>query len=102
MEDVLRGRGDTSKSTLEKSAEVSEIGDVPLTREEDSPAPKKRKASEPEADTRNFTEKSTLEKASLFDSLAKQFISRADLKLIRGLPEEEEVEQLHSSLIDVS
>ena len=55
-----------------------------------------------EADTRDFTQKTTLEKALLFDSVVKQFITKPDLGVIRGFTAKEEVEQLHSSWIDVS
>ncbi|KMT06073.1 hypothetical protein BVRB_7g163950 [Beta vulgaris subsp. vulgaris] len=86
-----RSTGDTPKSKG-KSVETAE----------EFPFSKKRKASEPEADTRDFTQKSTLEKAALFDSVIKRFISKPNLKVVRDLTEEEAVEQLHSSWIDHS
>ena len=100
-EGISRSTGDIPKSKG-KSVEVTETEDVSPTRVEDSPVAKKRKTSEPETDTRDFTQKTTLEKAALFYSVVKRFISKPDLKVIRGLSEEEEVEQLHSSWIDVS
>ena len=43
-----------------------------------------------------------MEKASRFDSAVKRFLTMADIEVIRDLIEEEEVEVLHSSWIDVS
>ncbi|KMS97506.1 hypothetical protein BVRB_5g126390 [Beta vulgaris subsp. vulgaris] len=99
--DTPRPPRDTSKSKG-KAVEIRGMEDVSLVREEEFPLSKKRKAVESEDDTRDFTQKSTLEKAFLFDSVVKRFISKADLKLIRNLTEEEEVEQLHLSYIDHS
>ncbi|KMT07957.1 hypothetical protein BVRB_6g144910 [Beta vulgaris subsp. vulgaris] len=100
-EDTPRPTRDAPKSKG-KSVEVKEAEDVSLTRVEEFLILKKRKASEPETDTQVFTQKTTLEKADLFDSVVKRFISKPDLKVIRGLTEEEEVEHLHSSWIDTS
>ena len=100
-EDTPRPTSDTPKSKG-KSVEVTETGDVSLTRVEEFPVSKKRKASEPEAVTRDFTQKTTIEKVDLFDSVVKRFISKLEPKVIQELTEEEEVEQLHSSWIDVS
>ncbi|KMS99532.1 hypothetical protein BVRB_1g023030 [Beta vulgaris subsp. vulgaris] len=83
-----------------KSAEVLEAGEISSSRGDDSVAPKKRKTLDPKADVRALTEKTTIEKAALFDSVVKRFISRSNIKAIRALFEEEEVEQLHSSWID--
>ncbi|KMS97441.1 hypothetical protein BVRB_5g126980 [Beta vulgaris subsp. vulgaris] len=82
------------------SVEVLESGEISPTQGDDSPAPKNRKTSDQESDNRTFTEKTTTEKATLFDSTVRRFISRPDIKAIRALSEEEEVEQFHSSWID--
>ncbi|XP_057247779.1 uncharacterized protein LOC130589995 [Beta vulgaris subsp. vulgaris] len=52
--------------------------------------------------TRFHREDHCRERRSFNDSVVKRFISRPDIKTIRELFEEEEVEQLHSSWIDHS
>ncbi|KMT05611.1 hypothetical protein BVRB_7g167520 [Beta vulgaris subsp. vulgaris] len=98
-EDTANSKGDAPRSKG-KSVKVSETGDISPTRVDDSPVPKKRKTSEPKPDTRDFTEKTTLEKGALFYSVVKRFISKPDIRVIRELSEEKEVEKLHSSWID--
>ncbi|KMT13310.1 hypothetical protein BVRB_4g084520 [Beta vulgaris subsp. vulgaris] len=88
VEDVSRATREASRSKG-KSTATSEAEDS-LAQGEVLPLAKKRKAVETEVDLRDFTQKSTLEKANLFDSLAKRLVSRPDLTLIRGLSEEEE------------
>ena len=104
-----RGTGDRREVAKEdappsrgKSIELREVGVISPSRGEDSPAPKKRKTSDPEPDGPPFMEKTSIEKAALFDSVVKRFITRTDIKVIHGLSEEDEVDLLHSSWIDVS
>lgn len=85
-----------------KFIELREVGEISPSRGEDSPASKKRKTSDLEPDGPPFMEKTSVEKAALFDLVVKHVITRTDIKAIRGLSEEEEVELLHSSWIDAN
>ena len=85
-----------------KSTETREAGEIPPPRGEASPTPKKRKTLEPESAVFPFTKPSSIEEAALFDSEVKRFLTMTDIEASRDLTEEEEVELLHSTWIDVS
>lgn len=71
-------------------------------REEDSSVRKKRKTTDSEPASKPFTELPGMEKARRFDLAVKRFLTKADIEVCGALSEEEEVEALHSSWIDVS